>query len=126
MKKIIRTKNAPAPIGAYNQAILSNGILFTSGQIASDPKTNQLITSDISAETQQVMNNLKAVLKASDMDFKNVVKTTIYITDMNDFSKINLIYGSFFDADNTPARETVQVSKLPKDVHVEISAIAIK
>lgn len=126
MKNIIKTKNAPAPIGPYNQAILSNGILFTSGQIAIHPETNQLITNNISAETQQVMINLKAVLKASDMDFENVVKTTIYITNMNDFSKINSIYGSFFDAENAPARETVQVSKLPKNVHVEISAIAIR
>lgn len=126
MKKIIKTKKAPAPIGPYNQAILSNGILFTSGQIAIHPESNELITNNISAETQQVMSNLGAVLKASEMDFENVVKTTIYITNMNDFSKINSIYAAFFDEDNAPARETVQVSKLPKNVHVEISAIAVR
>ncbi len=126
MKNIIKTKNAPAPIGPYNQAILSNGILFTSGQIAIHPETNELITNNISDETQQVMSNLKAVLEASDMDFENIVKTTIYITNMDNFSKINSIYGSFFDEDKAPARETVQVSKLPKNVHVEISAIAVR
>ncbi len=124
MKKIIETKNAPSPIGPYSQAILINNILYTSGQIAIDPTTGNLKTSSITEETQQVMVNLKAVLKAADMDFGNVVKTTIYITNMDDFSKINKVYGSYFNEDTAPARETVQVAKLPKLVHVEISVIA--
>jgi len=124
MKKIIETKNAPSPIGPYSQAILINNILYTSGQIAIDPTTGNLKTSSITEETQQVMENLKAVLKAADMDFGNVVKTTIYITNMDDFSKINKVYGSYFNEDTAPARETVQVAKLPKLVHVEISVIA--
>jgi len=124
MKKIIETKNAPSPIGPYSQAILINNILYTSGQIAIDPTTGNLKTSSITEETQQVMVNLKAVLKAADMDFGNVVKTTIYITNMDDFSKINKVYGSYFNEDTAPVRETVQVAKLPKLVHVEISVIA--
>lgn len=124
MKKIIETKNAPSPIGPYSQAILINNILYTSGQIAIDPTTGNLKTNSITEETQQVMENLKAVLKAADMDFGNVVKTTIYITNMDDFSKINKVYGSYFNEDTAPARETVQVAKLPKLVHVEISVIA--
>ncbi len=126
MKKKIITKDAPAPIGPYNQAILANDILFTSGQIAIHPETNELITNNISDETKQVMNNLLAVLNASDMSFENVVKTTIYITEMDEFSNINAVYGSFFDENNAPARESVQVARLPKNVNVEISAIAIK
>ena len=124
MKKIIETKNAPSPIGPYSQAILINNILYTSGQIAIDPITGKLKTNSIAEETQQVMENLKAVLKAADMDFGNVVKTTIYITNMDDFLKINKVYGSYFNEDTAPARETVQVAKLPKLVHVEISVIA--
>jgi len=124
MKKIIETKNAPSPIGPYSQAILINNILYTSGQIAIDPITGKLKTNSIAEETQQVMENLKAVLKAADMDFGNVVKTTIYITNMDDFSKINKVYGSYFNEDTAPARETVQVAKLPKLVHVEISVMA--
>ena len=124
MKKIIETKNAPSPIGPYSQAILINNILYTSGQIAIDPITGNLKTNSITEETQQVMVNLKAVLKAADMDFGNVVKTTIYITNMDDFSKINKVYGSYFNEDTAPVRETVQVAKLPKLVHVEISVIA--
>lgn len=126
MKKIIITKSAPAPIGPYSQAIFVNNTLYTSGQIAIHPETNELIINDISSETRQAMNNLKAVLNASNMSFENVVKTTIYITNMDEFSIINSVYGSFFDADKAPARETVQVAKLPKNVHVEISAIAVK
>jgi len=124
MKKISETKNAPSPIGPYSQAILINNILYTSGQIAIDPITGNLKTNSIEEETQQVMVNLKAVLKAADMDFGNVVKTTIYITNMDDFSKINKVYGSYFNEDTAPVRETVQVAKLPKLVHVEISVIA--
>ncbi|WP_338360048.1 RidA family protein [Yeosuana marina] len=125
-KTIITTANAPAPIGPYNQAILSGNTLYTSGQIAINPKTSELVLDDIETETHQVMKNMEAVLKAADMTFDNVVKTSIFITDMNDFGKINQVYGSYFDDDHAPARETVQVAQLPKNVHVEISMIAVK
>ena len=126
MKKIISTPNAPAPIGPYNQAILSGNTLYTSGQIALDPKTGELVLDDIKTETNQVMTNMKAVLEAANMTFDNVIKTSIFISDMNDFSVINTVYGSYFDNANAPARETVQVAKLPKNVNVEISMIAVK
>lgn len=126
MKKIIFTEKAPAPIGPYSQAILSGNTLYVSGQIALNPVNGELINSSIEAQTHQVMKNLKAVLEATDMDFSNVVKTTIFITDMSDFAKINTVYGSYFPTDWAPARETVQVSVLPKNVDVEISVIAVK
>jgi len=126
MKKIIETKNAPAPLGPYSQAVLINGTLYTSGQIAINPETGELVTSSIIDETQQVMQNLQAVLNASDMNFDHVVKSTIFISDMNDFMDINKVYGSFFNEETAPARETVQVAKLPKNVNIEISMIAIK
>ncbi len=126
MRKIIITKNAPAPIGPYNQAILKGDTLYTSGQIAIHPETGFLVIEDIKTETKQVMENMKAVLTAAKMTFNEVVKTTIFITDMNDFSLINEVYGSYFDNDSAPARETVQVAQLPKKVHVEISMIAVK
>ncbi len=125
MKKIIKTANAPLPIGPYNQAVLKGNTLYASGQIAIDPNTNELIHGDIKAETKQVMENLAAVLRAADMDFSQVVKCSIFISDMNDFSEINQVYGSYFDDETAPARETVQVSILPKNVNVEISLIAI-
>ncbi len=126
MKKIIKTKNAPAPIGPYSQAILINNTLYSSGQIAIDPATGDLVTDNIEKETSQVMQNIKAVLAAAEMSFDQVIKTTIFISNMDDFAKINEIYGSYFDENNAPARETVQVAKLPKNVNVEISIIAIK
>jgi 2-iminobutanoate/2-iminopropanoate deaminase len=126
MRKIIITPNAPAPIGPYNQAILKGNTLYTSGQIAINPANGELVLNDIKTETNQVMKNLKAVLDAAEMTFDDVVKTTIFISDMNDFAQINEIYGSYLDEENAPARETVQVAKLPKNVHVEISMIAIK
>ena len=125
MKKIIKTAEAPLPIGPYNQAVLKGNTLYASGQIAIDPSTNVLISGDIKAETKQVMENLAAVLRAADMDFSQVVKCSIFISDMNDFSEINQIYGSYFNDETAPARETVQVSVLPKNVNVEISLIAI-
>ena len=125
MKKIIFTENAPAPIGPYNQAVLKGNTLYTSGQIAIDPKTGELVTATIEVETEQVMQNMKAVLEAAGMTFDNVVKTTIFIMDMNDFAKINIVYGSYFNETTAPARETVQVACLPKNVNVEISMIAI-
>jgi len=126
MKKIIFTDNAPAPIGPYNQAVLFGNTLYTSGQIALDPKTMELIGSDIESETRQVMENLKGVLEAADMTFENVVKTTIFIMDMNDFAKVNSVYGTYFNEKTAPARETVQVAGLPKNVNVEISMIAMR
>lgn len=123
MKKIINTVHAPAPIGPYNQAVLSNGTLYISGQIALDPKNGELILSDIVAETHQVMKNLQAILEAAGMNFSNVVKSSIFLLDMNNFAKVNEVYGAYFSAD-FPARETVQVSCLPKQVNVEISMIA--
>ncbi len=124
MKTIITTTHAPAPIGPYNQAILKNGMLFTSGQIAIDPKSGDLVLDDIETETKLVMANLKAILTAAGMTFENVLKATIFISDMNNFAEINKIYGSYFNEATAPARETVEVSKLPKSVNVEISVIA--
>jgi 2-iminobutanoate/2-iminopropanoate deaminase len=125
MKKIIFTDKAPAPIGPYSQAVLSGNTLYTSGQIALHPETGELVTGDIETETKQVMENMKAVLDAAEMTFENVIKSTIFISDMNDFAKINSIYGAYFDEKTAPARETVQVAKLPKNVNVEISMIAV-
>lgn len=124
-KKIITTSNAPAPIGPYNQAILVNNTVYISGQVCIDPSTGNLKNRDIQEETHQVMQNLKAILSEAGMSFSNVVKTTIFITDMNRFSELNEIYGKYF-TDAFPARETVQVSALPKFVNVEISMIAVK
>ena len=126
MKKIIFTDKAPAPIGPYNQAVLSGNMLFTSGQIAINPETNELILETIEVETEQVMQNLKAVLEAADMTFENVIKTTIFIMNMGDFARINAVYGKYFDEKTAPARETVQVATLPKNVNIEISMIAVK
>lgn len=126
MKKIILTENAPMPIGPYNQAILVGNTLYTSGQIALNPDTMELVISDIETETNQVMVNLKAVLLAANMTFDNVIKTTIYVMDMANFDKINSIYGRFFKEESAPARETIQVAGLPKGVNIEISMIAIK
>ena len=125
MKKIIFTDKAPAPIGPYNQAVLTGNTLYTSGQIALHPETGELITSDIETETKQVMENMKAVLEAAGMGFDNVIKATIFISDMNDFAKINGVYGAYFNEETAPARETVQVACLPKNVNVEISMIAV-
>jgi len=126
MKKIIYTDKAPAPIGPYSQAVLHGNTLYTSGQIAINPETGELVLDNVEAETKQVMENMKAVLAAAEMTFENVVKTTIFITDMNDFARINSVYGSYFTQASAPARETVQVSVLPKMVNVEISMIAVK
>ncbi len=126
MKKVIETKNAPAPIGPYNQAILSGNTLYISGQIPMDPKTNDLVSGNIKMETKQSMENLAAILKAADMTFENVVKSVIFLKDMHQFSEVNEVYGSYFDAATAPARETVEVANLPKFVNVEISMIAVK
>jgi len=126
MKKIIKTSKAPAPIGPYNQAVLSNNTLYISGQIPLDPTSGNLIEDDIKKETLQCMENLKAILEAADMSFEDVVKATIFVKDMNCFSQINEVYGTFFSAETAPARETVEVSNLPKFVNVEISMIAVR
>jgi 2-iminobutanoate/2-iminopropanoate deaminase len=125
MKSIIQTEKAPAPIGPYSQAVQAGNMLFISGQIALDPETNQLISGGIKVEAMQVMKNLEAVLASADFSFENVVKTTIFLSDMNHFSDVNEVYGSYFKSD-FPARETVAVLGLPKNVNVEISVIAIK
>ena len=124
-KTIVTTAQAPAPIGPYNQAIQTGNFLFISGQVCIDPSTGNLKNKDIQEETHQVMHNLKAILQEAGMDFSNVVKTTIFITDMNRFAEMNEVYGKYF-TDKFPARETVQVSALPKFVNVEISMIAAK
>lgn len=124
MKKIIKTSNAPAPIGPYNQAVLKGNMLFTSGQIAFNPFTNELVLDDIQTETKQVMENLKAVLLEAGMGFEHVLKTSIFISDMENFSLINEVYATYFDEATAPARETVEVANLPKYVNVEISMIA--
>ena len=125
MKKVIATKEAPAAIGPYSQAILSNNTLYCSGQIAINPETGTLVIDNITNETTQVMQNIAAVLKAADMDFSNVVKCSIFMKDMNDYAAINEVYAKSF-GENPPAREAVQVSVLPKNVNVEISVIAVK
>lgn len=131
-KQIINTSSAPAPIGPYNQAILCGGMLFISGQICINPLTGELKNKDVQEETHQVMHNLRSILTEAGMDFGNVVKTSIFITDMNRFSEINEVYGKYFEGNQPqgksgfPARETVQVSALPKFVNVEISMIAVK
>lgn len=124
-KKIINTPNAPAPIGPYNQAVQAGNMLFISGQIALDPADGTLYQGDIRIETEKVMNNLKAILAEAGMDFSNVIKTSIFLMDMGQFSQVNEVYATYF-TDNFPARETVQVSGLPKGVNVEISMIAAK
>jgi 2-iminobutanoate/2-iminopropanoate deaminase len=124
MKRIINTANAPAPIGPYSQAVLAGNTLYISGAIALDAMTGELKNGSIEEETQKVMQNLQAILQAAGAEFKHVVKTTIFLTDMSNFARVNEVYGSFLSGDY-PARETVQVSRLPRDVNVEISMIAV-
>ena len=124
MKKVYNTSDAPSPLGPYNQAVMAGNMFFTSGQIAINSKTEELVTDNIKDETKQVMENLKAVLNTADLNFTNVIKTSIFVTSMDDFNDINQVYGSYFDKGHEPARETVEVSKLPAGVNVEISMIA--
>src|ERR1700753_569303 len=124
MKKIINTTDAPAPIGPYSQAVLAGNILYVSGQIPMNPATGDLVMENIKAEASQVMENIKAILTAAGANFDNVVKTTIFLKDMQDFAQVNEVYGSYFIGD-FPARETIQVAGLPKNVNVEISVIAV-
>lgn len=124
-KKIITTANAPAPIGPYNQAVFADDTLYISGQIPINPQTGELNNATLQDETRQCMKNLEAILQEAGLNFSNVVKSTIFITDMKKFGEINDIYGEYFTAD-APARETVQVAALPKFVNVEISMIAVR
>ena len=124
MRRVIESENAPKPIGPYSQAILANGTLYVSGQIALHPATGAMVQSDIAAETTQVMENIKAILSAAGLSIENIVKSSIFVKDLNNFAAINEVYGKYFKAE-PPARETVEVSKLPKDANVEISVIAV-
>lgn len=124
-KTVVYSDKAPEPIGPYSQAIQAGNMLFVSGQISIDKASGNIITSDVEAETHQVMANLAEILKSAGLEFKNVVKTTIFLKDMNNFPRVNEVYGKYFQ-DSPPARETVEVSRLPKDVNVEISCIAVK
>ena len=124
MKKVYNTSDAPSPLGPYNQAVMAGNMFFTSGQIAINSKTEELVTDNIKDETKQVMENLKAVLNTAGLNFTNVIKTSIFITSMDDFNDIKQVYGSYFDKGHEPERETVEVSKLPAGVNVEISMIA--
>lgn len=124
-KKIVTSKNAPEPIGPYSHGVMIGNTLYTSGQVAKDAVTGEMIQTDIKAETKKVMENLQAILTEAGMDFSHVVKTTIYCTDLGNFAAMNEVYGSFFTA-NFPARETVQVVKLPLNANVEISVVAVK
>ncbi|MFO8067607.1 MAG: RidA family protein [Bacteroidales bacterium] len=123
MKKIINTKKAPAPIGPYNQAVMINDTLYVSGQIPANPANGEIVKSDITAQTKQVMENIKEILKEAGMDFSNIIKCSIFISSMKDFPTINEVYGSYFTED-FPARETIEVAGLPLGVDVEISCIA--
>lgn len=124
-KSVVYSDQAPEPIGPYSQAIQSGNLLFVSGQIALQRATGNMVTGTIEEETKQVMENLKAVLSAAGLDFSNVLKTSIFLKDMNNFPVVNQIYGTYFK-DTPPARETVEVSRLPKDANVEISCIAAR
>jgi len=124
MKEILNTSKAPAPVGPYNQSVKIGNLLFVSGQIAIDPHTGELETTSIESETTQVMENLKEVLNNAGMNFENVVKASVFVSDMNNYSKINAVYAKYFDEDTAPARELVEVANLPKFVNIEISVIA--
>ena len=123
-KEIIKSSKVPAPIGPYSQAVIANGFLFASGQVAFDPATGELVLTDIQAETRQVMENIKAILEEAKLSFANVVKTTIFLSDMQLFAQVNEVYGSYFTA-NFPARETVAVKTLPRNVNIEVSITAV-
>ena len=123
-KEIIQTSKVPSPIGPYSQAVIANGFLFASGQVAFDPATGELVLTDIQAETRQVMENIKAILEEAKLSFANVVKTTIFLSDMQLFAQVNEVYGSYLTA-NFPARETVAVKTLPRNVNIEVSITAV-
>ena len=124
MKKIITTNKAPNPVGPYNQAVIHNGTLYASGQIAINPATGELVTTDIESETRQVMENIKAILDEADLTFEDVIKCSVFVSDMHDYGKINGVYAEYFNENTAPARELVEVANLPKFVNIEISVIA--
>lgn len=124
MKKIINTEKAPKPVGAYNQAVVHNDTLFISGQIALDPRTGELVTDDLEAETRRVMENIKAILEEAGLTFDHVLKVSVFVSDMKEYDRVNAVYSEYFDEANAPARELIQVAALPKSVHLEISLIA--
>ena len=124
MKKIIQTDAAPAPIGPYNQAIVHNGVLYMSGQIPLDPVTGQIVSDSIESETHCVLNNIKGILEAAGLGFEDILKCSVFVTDIGNFSRINAVYGQYFDDATAPARELVQVAALPRGVNIEISVIA--
>lgn len=126
MKTIINTDQAPAPVGPYNQSVLAGNTLYLSGQIAIDPSTGNLVTDNIEDETHQVFKNLDNVLKTAELSFENIVKCSVFVSDMNLYARINAVYAQYFDEATAPARELVEVANLPKFVNVEISAIAVK
>jgi len=126
MKTIVNTNQAPSPVGPYNQSVLAGNTLYVSGQIAIDPTSGELVQDSIEAETHQVLKNLKAILQEADMDFENIVKCSVFVADMNMYSRINAIYAEYFNEQTAPARELVEVANLPKFVNIEISAIAVK
>ncbi|MEM9261369.1 MAG: Rid family detoxifying hydrolase [Bacteroidota bacterium] len=123
-RTVINTDAAPAPVGAYNQAILHNGVLYVSGQIALDPATGELLTADIETETRRVLDNLGAILEAAGTNFANILKCSVFVSDIENFGRINTVYATYFDAETAPARALVEVANLPKYVNVEISCIA--
>ncbi|MEM8525405.1 MAG: Rid family detoxifying hydrolase [Bacteroidota bacterium] len=123
-KQIINTSNAPAPVGPYNQSILHDGTLYISGQIALDPSTGELVMTDIEAETHQVMKNIKAVLTEAGLTFEDVIKCSVFVSDMGNYARINAVYAEYFDENTAPVRELVEVANLPKYVNIEISVIA--
>jgi 2-iminobutanoate/2-iminopropanoate deaminase len=124
MKKIIQTDKAPAPVGPYNQAVIHNGTLYASGQIAINPATGELVKGSIEEETRQVMENIKAILTEADLSFEDVIKCSVFVSDMNDYGRINAVYAEYFNEDTAPARELVEVGNLPKFMNIEISVIA--
>jgi len=124
MKEIINTSKAPAPVGPYNQSVKVGNILFCSGQIAINPDSGELVMDDIESETHQVMKNIEALLAASGLTFEDVVKSSVFVSDMNNYGRINAVYAEYFDEDTAPARELVEVANLPKFVNIEISVIA--
>ena len=125
MKKAINTNKAPLPVGPYNQAVMVKNTLYISGQVALNPTNNELIQGSIDEETHQIMKNIESILKEASLDFKNVVRSKIYLTDMSNFSKVNEVYGSYFEKGHEPARTTIEVNGLPLDVDVEIDMIAV-
>ena len=125
MKKAINTNKAPLPVGPYNQAVMIKNTLYISGQVALNPANNELIQGSIDEESHQIMKNIESILKEAGLDFKNVVRSKIYLTDMSNFSKVNEVYGSYFEKGHEPARTTIEVNGLPLDVDVEIDMIAV-